>query len=66
MAKISRIHLTWINSKIQEGVLSAEMHTSSRNILKVVSSLMKAGEVWPWGQAMSQVLSPESQLLRLG
>ena len=25
-------------------------HTSSRNLLKVVSSLMKVGEVWPWGK----------------
>ena len=46
-------------------VLSTKMHTSSRNLLKVVSSL-QVGEVWPWGQAMSQVLSHESQLLHLG
>ena len=41
------------------------MHIDSRNISKVVPSL-EVGKVLPWGQAMSQVLSPESQLLRLG
>ena len=46
-------------------MLSVEMHTSSRNLLKAVPSL-EVGKVWPWGQAMSQVLSPEFQLLLLG
>ena len=41
-------------------MLSAKMHTSSRNLLKAVSLTGKWGEVWPWGQAMSQVLSPVS------
>ena len=46
-------------------VLSIEMHTSSKNLSKA-SSTLQVGKVWPWEQAMSQVLSPESQLLRLG
>ena len=46
-------------------MLSVEMHTSSRNLSKAVPSL-EVGKVWPWGKAMSHVLSPKSQLLRLG
>ena len=34
------------------------MHTNSRNLMKAVSSLEKVGEVWPWGKAQSQVMSP--------
>ena len=45
-------------SKTEEGLEFAfldsivrRMHTNSRNLMKVVSSLKKVGEVWPWGQA---------------
>ena len=34
------------------------LHTSSRNLLKAISSLEKVGEVWPWGQAQIQVMPP--------
>ena len=52
-------------ARISEPAVVRRMHIDSRNISKAVPSL-EVGKVWPWGQAMGQVLSHESQLLRLG
>ena len=47
------------------GCCSPRRTPAAEMFSKVVSSL-EVGKVWPWGQAMGQVLSPESHLLRLG
>ena len=41
------------NKGIQVDPVVHQMHTNNKNLIKVVSSLEKVGEVWPWGQAQS-------------